>query len=523
MNRRQFVASSVAAAAGAALVREVAYAAAPPSVTNQIPGLLSESAVPGSVPESEIDEARFPEGFFWGAATASYQVEGAWNEDGKGESIWDKFAHTPGKVRGSVTGDVACDQYHRYPEDIALAKQLNLKSYRFSTSWPRIQPAGVGEPNMKGIDHYSRLVDALLEAGIRPWCTVYHWDLPQALEDKGGWPNRDLAKYYADYAGILAKHLGDRITMWAPFNMPWAIAFMGYAAGVFPPCRTSFPDFLKAAHTLGLAQGEAHRAIKAASSRATVGSAYEMAPAYPKTDSEADRAAAARYHAMNNVFFLEAAMTGHYPNAFVGEFPYKTMGFRPGDEKILYAPLDWVGFHYYTRRIVADASHADCIGGGFSGTEIESDSGCARDPYTGIRATMPTKGPLTDSGLELWPRGIYDLVTQISKEYNYPIIEITESGSGYLDAPYDKDNGRIPDTRRIQWYRQVLAELARAIQDGAHVRAYHAWSLLDNFEWADGYTERYGLIYTDFRSQKRTIKDSGYWYSRVAASNRLDV
>jgi beta-glucosidase len=305
--------------------------------------------------------------------------------------------------------------------------------------------------------------------------------------------------------------------------MPWAIAFMGYAAGAFPPCRTSFPDFLKAAHTLGLAQGEAHRAVKAASAKATVGSAYEMAPAYPKTDSEADRAAAARYHAMNNVFFLEAAMKGKYPKAFVGEPPYEVMGFRPGDEKILYAPLDWVGFHYYTRRIVSDASHSHRLGGSFSGTEIESDSGGARDPYTQIQATMPTEGPLTEAGLEVWPRGIYDLVTQISKEYNHPPIEITESGCGYLDGPDEEQNGRIPDGRRIQWYRETLAELARAIAEGARVRAYHAWTLLDNFQWAEGYTERYGLIYTDFRNQKRTIKDSGYWYGRVAASNRLDV
>jgi beta-glucosidase len=517
MNRREFVTCSVAAAAGAALVRENAYAASSPS-TDQNSG-----PVPGVVAESVIKEARFPEGFLWGAATASYQVEGAWNEDGKGESIWDRFTHTPGKVRGGVTGDVACDQYHLYPQDIALAGSLNLKSYRFSISWPRIQPTGVGAPNMKGIDHYSRLADALLDAGIRPWCTMYHWDLPQALEDRGGWPNRDLAGYFADYAGILAKHLGDRITVWAPFNMPWAIAFMGYASGQFPPGRTSFPDFLKAAHTLGLAQGEAHRSVKAASSKATVGSAYEMAPAYPKTDSEADRAATARYHAMNNVFFLEATMKGRYPNAFVGEAPLETMGFKAGDEKILHAPLDWVGFHFYTRRIVSDASKSHSLGGSFSGTEIESDSGGARDPYTQIRAAMPTEGSLTESGLEIWPRGIYDLVTLITKEYNHPIIEITESGCGYLDAPYEKENDRIPDTRRIQWYRQVLAELARAIADGARVRAFHAWTLLDNFQWAEGHTERYGLIYTDFRSQKRTIKDSGYWYSRVAASNRLDV
>jgi len=479
-------------------------------------------SIPGEIPQAAIKEARFPEGFLWGAATASYQVEGAWNEDGKGESIWDRFTHTPGKVRGAATGDVACDQYHLFPQDIALAKQLNLKSYRFSISWPRIQPNGVGMPNMKGIDHYSRLADALLESGIRPWCTMYHWDLPQALEDRGGWPNRDLAGYFADYAGVLAKHFGDRIKVWAPFNMPWAIAYMGYAAGAFPPCRTSFPDFLKAAHTLALAQGEALRSVKAASPDASVGSAYEMAPAYPKTDSEEDRAAAERYHAMNNVFFLEAAMKGRYPNAFVGEPPYDTMGFKPGDEKILLAPLDWVGFHFYSRRIVSDASNEKHFGGGaFSGTEIEGDA--ARDPYTRFRAAMPTEGPLTEAGLEIWPRGIYDLVTRISKDYNNPVIEITESGCSYLDEPYDKENGRIPDARRIHWYRQVLAELARAISDGANVRAFHAWSLLDNFQWGEGFTERYGLIHTDFRSQKRTIKDSGYWYGRVAAANRLDV
>src|SRR6202034_2088307 len=308
-------------------------------------------SVPGQISESVIKEARFPEGFIWGAATASYQVEGAWNEDGKGESIWDRFTHTPGKVRGGVTGDVACDQYHRFPEDIALAKRLNQKSYRFSISWPRIQPTGIGAPNMKGLDYYSRFVDTLLAAGIRPWCTMYHWDLPQALEDRGGWPNRDLAGYFADYAGILAQHLGDRITVWAPFNMPWTVAYLGYGTGVFPPCHASYSDFLRAAHTINLAQGQAFRAIKAASSKATVGSAYGMSPAYPKTDSEEDRAATARYHAMNNLFFLETAMRGKYPNPFVGEFPYETMGFQPGDEKIMQVPLDWIGFHYYTHRI----------------------------------------------------------------------------------------------------------------------------------------------------------------------------
>src|ERR1700759_5422000 len=472
MKSLRFPVRSLAAAAGAVLHGHDRHAAVP----------VTAEQVPGSVPEWLVEQARFPEGFLWGTATAAYQVEGAWNEDGKGESIWDRFTHTPGKVRGGVTGDVACDQYHLYPQDIALAKRLNQKSHRFSISWPRIQPVGTGTPNIKGLDYYSRLADTLLEAGIRPWCTMYHWDLPQALEDRGGWPNRDLASYFAEYAGLLAKHLGDRITVWAPFNMPWAIAYMGYAVGAFPPGRTSVSDFLKAAHTLALAQGESHRSVKAASSKATVGSAYEMAPAYPKTDSEEDRAAAARYHAMNNVFFLEAAMKGRYPDAFVGEPPYNKMGVKPGDEKIMYAPLDWVGFHYYTRRIVSDASHVQAFsGGGFSGTEIEADPATGRDPYTRFRAEMPTEGPLTESGLEVWPRGIYDLVMQISREYDHPAIEMTESGCGYLDSPYEKENGRVPDTRRIDWFRQELAELARAIKDGAKVRSFHAWSLIDNF------------------------------------------
>ncbi len=510
MNRRQFVSGSLAVAGSSALAGSC-FA----SGTD-----LAAPQIPGSIPEDAIAQARFPEGFLWGLATASYQVEGAWEEDGKGESIWDHFAHTTGKVKGAATGDIACDQYHLYPQDVAILKSLNQKSYRFSIAWPRIQPTGVGAPNPKGLDHYSRLVDTLLEAEIRPFCTLYHWDLPQALEDRGGWPNRDLAGYFADYSGILAKHLGDRITVWAPFNMPWSFTYLGYGVGVFPPSRASYTDFLKAAHTVNLAQGQAFRAIKAASAKATVGSAYGMAPAYPKTGSEADRAAADRYHAMNNVYFLETAMNGRYPKAFVGEIPYEAMGFRAGDGEIMQVPLDWIGFHYYTRRIVSDASAASHSGSGTFGTEIEDTAG-GRDPFTQFSAVMPTEGPLTDAGLEIWPLGIYDLVTRISREYNHPVIEITESGCGYLDTPYPDSGGHVPDARRIRFFRAELAELARAIEDGANVRAFHAWSLLDNFEWADGYTQRYGLVYVDYRDQKRTVKDSGRWYSRVAATNRL--
>jgi beta-glucosidase len=514
MDRRRFVKTSLAVA-GSAVLAERGFAA--------VQGQTPHSRIPGAIPDSVIDSARFPDGFIWGMASASYQVEGAWNEDGKGESIWDRFSHTVGKVKGGATGDIACDQYHRYEQDIATLQRLHQKSYRFSTSWARIQPSGTGAVNQKGLDHYSRLADALLEAEIRPFCTIYHWDLPQGLEDRGGWPNRDLASYFADFAGILAKHLGDRITVWAPFNMPWTFTYFGYGIGTFPPGRTNFNDFLKAAHTVNLAQGEAFRAIKAASSKATVGSAYGMAPAYPKTDSEADRAATARYNAMNNLYFLNTAMRGEYPQAFVGGTPYEAMGYKAGDDKIMKAPLDWIGFHYYTRRIVSAAS-GGCQSAtpGHFGTETEGEGGTAsRDPLTQMHVEMPTEGPLTEAGLEIWPTGIHDLVMQISREYNHPIIEITENGCCYLDAP--DENDRVPDTRRIGFHRQILAELARAIAGGAKVRAYHAWSLVDNFEWADGYTQRYGLTYVDFRNQKRTVKDSGLWYGRVAATNRLEA
>ncbi len=455
-------------------------------------------------------------------ATAAFQVEGAWREDGKGESIWDRFCHTPGKIKGAATADVACDHYHRYREDIAILKQLNQKSYRFSISWPRIQPSGTGAPNPKGLDHYSRVVDAALEAGIRPFCTLYHWDLPQALEDRGGWPNRDLAGYFAEYAGILAKHLGDRLTIWAPFNMPWTVAYLGYAVGSFPPGRASYTDFLKAAHTINLAQGESFRSIKAASSKAQVGSAYGMSPAYPKTQSAEDRAAAERYHAFNNLYFLETAMRGRYPNAFVVPTPYEQMGFRSGDDKIMQVPLDWLGFHYYTRRVVSDARGSATGSTGTVATETQ-DTAHGGDPWTQLQSEMPAEGPLTDGGLEVWPRGIYDLVTRISREYDHPIIEITESGCSYLDAPYAETNGSVPDPRRIAFFRDELRELSRAIADGARVRAFHAWSLLDNFEWADGYAERYGMTYVDFRDQTRTVKDSGKWYGRVAANNRVEA
>ena len=492
MNRREFLNYS-ATFAGSAAFSRYAIAATP----------FISAASDSATPPVDIAGARFPSGFLWGTATASYQVEGAWEEDGKGKSIWDTFSHTVGKVKGGDTGDVACDSYHRFKEDIALMKQMNQKSCRFSVAWPRIQPTGTGQVNQKGLDFYNRLVDELMGAGIRPMCTVFHWDLPQALEDKGGWPNRDLYKHFADYAGIVAKSLGDRVNTWAIFNEPWVFTNLGYYSGIHAPGRKDYDLFLKAAHTVNLAQGEAFRAMKVVSPKAQIGSAFSMAPVEPATDSAADKAASDRFHAMNNVYFLYTAKHGEYPKAFAEGTPFEVMGFKEGDGKIMQAPLDWVGINYYNRRVVADA-------------------GKGGDPYTHYREWMPAEGPITYNGWEVWPRGIYDIVTRISNEYSKPIIEITENGCSYSDAPLPEDPSKVPDQRRIDFYREHLAELARAIKDGADVRGYHAWSLLDNYEWAEGYSQRFGMVYVDFRDQKRTIKDSGHWYGHVAATNRLD-
>lgn len=452
----------------------------------------------GITPGVPPEPFQFPKDFNWGVATASYQIEGAWNEDGKGESIWDRFAHTVGKIKGGYTGDVACDSYHRYKEDIALMKAMHLNSYRFSISWPRIQPTGTGAPNQKGLDYYKRLLDGLHEANIRPLATLYHWDLPQALDDKGGWPNRDLAGYFADYCGLVAKALGDRISNWAIFNEQWVFTTLGYYTGEHAPGHTNLSELLRSIHVVNLAQGQAFRAIKAAQPGSKVGSAFNTSYAEPKTQSEADKAAAERYHAFRNLLFIDPALKGEYPKALASRFPSEALGVRAGDMDITKVPLDFLGINYYDRAIIEDKEHWESL-------HLESSTG--------------TKGPRTDFGWEVWPDGFHDLLMSISREYNNPPIEITENGCGYDDAP--DEHSRVPDQRRIDFYRGYLGALARTMKDGANIRGYHAWSLLDNFEWGEGYTQRFGLTYVDFRSQKRTIKDSGKWYGELAASGKL--
>jgi len=450
-------------------------------------------------------QTTFPKGFFWGTATAAYQIEGAWNEDGKGESIWDRFAHTPGKIKNGDTGDVACDSYHRWREDIALMRAMNLNSYRFSIAWPRIQPSGSGPANAKGLDYYSRMVDALLEARIRPLLTLYHWDLPQALEDAGGWPNRDTAARFADYVQLVAQTLGDRVRDWMIFNEPDAFVDLGHLEGTHAPGRKSLLDFLRATHVVNLAQGEGFRALKAARPSSRVGTAFSMSPCEPASDSEEDKLAAERAHAITNTWFLEPALRGRYPDA-LAFLPETAMRIEAGDMEKTRAPLDFIGINLYYRTIASTPSTMER----FSHTQewlfpVKMDGG--------------QQGPKTDFGWEVWPKAIYDMVTRITRDYNRPVIEITESGCSYndgLDA-----SGAVHDSRRIAYHRQYLAALGRAIAEGADVRGYHAWSLLDNFEWAEGFSQRFGLTYVDFKTQRRTMKDSGRWYGKVAAENRV--
>jgi beta-glucosidase len=447
----------------------------------------------------------FPKNFYWGTATAAFQIEGAWNEDGKGESIWDRFSHKPGKIKDGTNADVACDHYHRYREDIALMRALHLNSYRFSVSWPRIQPNGSGKPNAMGLDFYNRLVDALLEARIRPLLTLYHWDLPQALEDAGGWPNRDLAGRFADYAEIMAHALGDRVEYWTLLNEPAAFTSVGYLDGTHAPGRNSVLDFLRASHTANLAQGAGFRAVKAVRPKALVGGAFSMSPCEPATDSEDDRLAAERAHAITNIWFLEPPLRGRYPEAFPFN-PAVFMKIRQDDMEQVRAPFDFIGINLYYRTIV-------------SATPLDERLLHLRYFFLPARMMAGQKGPKTDIGWEVWPRSIYDMAIRITRDYNRPVLEITESGCAYNDGP--DSTGAVIDVRRIDYHRQYLSELARAIQDGADVRGYHAWSLLDNFEWSEGLSQRFGLVYVDYKTQKRIIKASGAWYARVAAQNAI--
>jgi len=503
LTRRQFAHSAFAAGIAAALPAGVLSGCSASNAARTASSALASG--PHDMRFDTVSETPFPKNFLWGTATAAYQIEGAWKEDGKGESIWDRFAHTPGKIKNGDTGDIAGDSYHRWHEDIALMRAMNLNSYRFSISWPRIQPGGSGAANSRGIDYYSRLVDALLQARIRPLVTLYHWDLPQALEDAGGWPDRDTASRFADYVELAARAFGDRVSDWLLFNEPLAFTYRGYLEGSHAPGRQSLFAFLRASHTVNLAQGTGFRALKAACPSARVGTAFSMSSCEPATNSEEDRVAAERAHAITNVWFLEPALKGRYPEA-LAFLPDTAMGIQSSDLEKMRAPFDFIGINLYYRTIASASSTVERISH-------------PQQWLFPVKMVGGEKGPRTSIGWEVWPRALYDLVMRITRDFNRPVIEITESGCAYNDG-HDGD-GVIRDQRRIDYHREYLQALARSIRDGADVRGYHAWSLIDNFEWSEGFSQRFGLAYVDFKTQQRAIKDSGRWYAKVAAGNAL--
>ncbi|HEU4512095.1 MAG TPA: GH1 family beta-glucosidase [Nocardioidaceae bacterium] len=449
------------------------------------------------------DLPQLPKGFVFGASTAAYQIEGAVDEDGRGRSVWDTFCAEPGRIVDGSSGAVACDHYHRYAEDVALMKGLGLDGYRFSISWPRVLPDGSGPANPKGLVFYDRLVDELLAAGIAPMATLFHWDLPQALEDDGGWLNRQTALRFADYAALVAERLGDRVAHWVPVNEPNVVTMLGYALGMHAPGKRLMYAALPAAHHLLLGHGLAVQALRQAGA-ASVGTATNHTPVRPAGDSPEDLEAAHGYATLWNRLFADPVLRGSYPEGFADLMP----GPVPEDLRVISSPLDFYGVNYYNPTRIAGPSTPAPEGSPVTGEGL---------PFV----MLPVEGyPLTDFGWPVVPEGLRDLLVTMADEYDgvLPPVYVTESGCAYDDEPDAR--GRVADGRRIDYLDGHLRAVGDAIAAGVDVRGYFTWSLIDNFEWAEGYSKRFGLVHVDFETQRRTPKDSYDWYRRVIAENR---
>ncbi len=477
------------------------------------------STLPTSTPAATPLE--FPPGFGWGAATAAYQIEGAVAEGGRTPSIWDTFAHTPGRVTGGDTGDVADDHYHRMRDDVALMAELGLTTYRFSVSWPRITPQvsadGIGPVNPEGVAFYSALVDALLEHGITPAVTLYHWDLPQALEDAGGWPARATAERFAEYAGIVAGALGDRVDTFITLNEPWCTAYLGYASGVHAPGRTEDAAALAAVHHLNLAHGLAAAAIRRAAPAAKVSIALNLVWVHPETDSALDADAARRVDGLQNRVFLDPLLHGHYPPDVLADTAAVTdwAFVRPGDLEIIHGTVDVMGVNYYSPTVVRHwtrerpKEHADGHGDGAASPWIACDD---------VEFPLRT-GPLTDMGWGIDPRGLTELLLRVHREAPGLELLVTENGAAFPDVV--GPDGRVADPERREYLRTHIAAVHAALSAGAPVVGYCVWSLFDNFEWAWGYGKRFGIIRVDYDTQVRTVKDSALFYADVIRAHAV--
>ncbi|WP_406730471.1 GH1 family beta-glucosidase [Streptomyces sp. NBC_01794] len=432
-----------------------------------------------------------PADFTWGAATAAYQIEGAVAEDGRSPSIWDTFSHTPGSVAGGDTGDVACDHYHRWPEDIALMKQLGIGAYRFSIAWPRVVPGTDGQVNRAGLAFYDRLVDGLLDAGVTPFATLYHWDLPQALQDRGGWPARETAEHFAAYASVVAERLADRVKDWATLNEPLCSAWIGHLEGRMAPGLTDLRAAVHASYHLHLGHGLAVQAIRAASSDARVGIVNNLSPIEPANDRAEDHAAAVRADGHTNRWWLDPIHGRGYPQDMLELYGVE-LPERAGDLKSIATPLDWLGLNYYFRQIVT----ADPTG-----------------PVPYAKQIYLPGARHTAMDWEVHADGLELLLLRLTEEYGARRIYVTENGSAYPDVV--RADGTVDDPERVQYLEEHLAACGRAARRGAPVAGYFAWSLLDNFEWAYGYDKRFGLVHVDYATQRRTIKGSGHRYAEI--------
>ncbi len=461
----------------------------------------------------------FPEGFVWGAATAAYQIEGAASTDGRTPSIWDTYSRIPGRVYNGDDGDIATDHYHRYVEDVAIMAELGLRSYRFSTSWSRVRPGGAGPVNRAGLDFYSRLVDELLGKGIDPVVTLYHWDLPQELEDAGGWGNRATAERFAEYATLMAERLGDRVNLWTTLNEPWCSAFLGYASGVHAPGRHEPVTALRAAHHLNLAHGLGVQALRAALPAGhRIAVTLNPAEVRPHTDSAEDRDAARRVDALQNRTFFDPILRGSYPADLLADTAHLTdwSFVEGGDLAVISQPIDLLGINYYSPVVVAapaDGVEAERGGDGHGVSDYS--------PWVGsetVRFVRPT-GEITAMGWPIDATGLTDLLLRVHREYGPIPMVITENGAAFDD--YTAPDGMVRDPKRIGYLRGHLAAVHAAIRGGATVQGYFVWSLMDNFEWAYGYSKRFGVVHVDFPTQRRTVKSSGRWYADVIAKNAV--
>jgi beta-glucosidase len=461
----------------------------------------------------------FPEDFCFGAATAAYQIEGATDVDGRSDSIWDTFCRVPGAVLGGDDGTMADDHYHRYRDDVALMRRLNLDSYRFSVAWPRVRPDG-GAVNRHGLDFYSRLVDELLEADIKPWLTLYHWDLPQALEDQGGWAERDTAYRFAEYALSVHDALGDRVQFWTTLNEPWCSAFLGYAGGQHAPGRRDPVAALRAVHHLLLGHGLAVTELRRRDPGLSLGITLNLTHAEPADPGdEGDRDAARRIDGVHNRIFLGPLLEGRYPSDVLADtaaLDWHEDVVEEGDLETISAPIDVLGVNYYHGAAVSAHPHEDLVGTGQVYPERPTGS-----PFVGSEhVTFPSRHlPITDMGWEVQPWGLRDLLLRLDKDYDLPPVFITENGAAYADRVID---GRVEDPERIAYVDSHLRAVAEAMDAGVDVRGYFVWSLLDNFEWAFGYTKRFGVVYVDYETQQRIPKASAEWYADVAATRRLE-